>query len=417
MSKRTLGQPSAASTAKTPAPSTASQPPATTGAAPGRAPPPQQDTAAASSPHKQPVESGSQPQTQMPQQEADPAAMKSLLKAINNLTYTIAKRTTGANNDPLVPSPAAGPRGKGPAKGQGPGTVDAVATRDSGNFPAHKGKGSKGKAKGKRKAKSGAPAGFQVQQRYDVASSATNTPDEWLSVSVYTRDNACYTCGNRWCKGAWHGTWDNDDAARYECNRTTWGSIGRMYDLGRTPKQIAAAFDVPKKVFSTWPTSQMSTFDQLKAVMEYFGGFPRWADGSGPRTIPPPPSEGWELEALREEQKGNIWIRGPSRVTQGPHAVQTLHPLPPEKADDWDNERNDAPMDTGSQSEGEVLAQSHTHHDLQARPSRSPSSQHGPKPSPGPDQKAATGFPFTAPHMGTRRGLDNGSKMTGAPGH
>ena len=40
-------------------------------------------------------------------------------------------------------------------------------------------------------------AGFQVHQRYDVASSATNTPDEWLSVSAYTRDNRCYTCGNR----------------------------------------------------------------------------------------------------------------------------------------------------------------------------------------------------------------------------
>ena len=40
------------------------------------------------------------------------------------------------------------------------------------------------------------------------------------------------------CKGAWHGQWDNDDAARYECNCTTWGSIGRMYDLGRTSDKL-----------------------------------------------------------------------------------------------------------------------------------------------------------------------------------
>ena len=116
MSKRSLRRPSAASTTKTPTLSTASQTAATTGAAPVRACPPQQDTAAASSPHKHPVESGSQPQPQAPQQEADPAAMQSLLKAINNLTYTVAKRTAGANNDPLVTSPAAGPRAKGRQK-------------------------------------------------------------------------------------------------------------------------------------------------------------------------------------------------------------------------------------------------------------------------------------------------------------
>ena len=93
--------------------------------------------------------------------------------------------------------------------------MEAATTRDSGISPIQKGKGGKGKAKGKGKGKFGAPAGCQVRQRYDVESSATNTPDEWLSVSVYIRDNACYTCGNRWCTGAWHGTWDNDDAARY----------------------------------------------------------------------------------------------------------------------------------------------------------------------------------------------------------
>ena len=87
-------------------------------------------------------------------------------------------------------------------------------------------------------------------------------------MSVYIPDNVCYTCGNSWCKGAWHGTLDNDDAARYESNRTKWGCIGRMYDLGRTPKQIAAAFHVHRKVVSKWPTPQMSTFDHLKAIME-----------------------------------------------------------------------------------------------------------------------------------------------------
>ena len=131
---------------------------------------------------------------------------------------------------------------KRPAKGRCPSTVDAATTRDTGNAPIQKGKGGKGKAKGKGKGKSGAPAGFQVQQRYDVASSATNTPDEWLSVSVYICHNACYTCGNRWCKGPWHGTWDNNDAAAVRMQSNVVGQYWARVRPGPHPETNCGGF-------------------------------------------------------------------------------------------------------------------------------------------------------------------------------